>query len=296
MSAVNLAQLIEDTDWLVSPPTVVEHINTLLKHEQVHWNEIARIVEREPAVAARILRVVNSPLYGLKVPVTSIPQALVYMGTLAVTSITTAVSIFSQLLAESQPEAVPYLERFWWHSTCTAFVARALAEQLERSLADQVFTAALLHDVGKLLMIQLALPQYRELEQQILSGAPEQEAERAIMGMTHEEAGHLLAQRWKLPEPLPSVIRFHSAPQMLQRFQTQAAVTRIADLLCEVWGAGIGEGISKVVLAEEPSWKLLAEKFPELEQIDLAAFTLNLEQRFREAATMLHAMLDASAG
>lgn len=284
-------QTVATTDWLVAPPRVVAALLKFLESEHSHWQEITRIIESEPALASRILKLVNSPFYGLQVPITSIAQALVFLGSIAVTSVAMAVGIFSRMMLKSRPEAVEQLQRFWWHSACTAFVAKALARQLEPSLADQIFTAGLLHDIGKLLMIQLALEQYKELEGRLQAGETETAAEQAIFGTTHEEAGELLARRWHFPEVLQTVIRYHTHPEQAPRFQTQVCVVRIADLLCELWGAGIGEGIQRVLLTQEPAWQLLSQKFPELSSTDIAAFTLNMESHFHDAATMLQTLV-----
>lgn len=293
MESLPFLERVQATDWLMAPPKVATQLSKFLESERAHWQEIAQLIEAEPAIAARILKLVNSPFYGLQVPVTSIPQALVFLGSIAVSSIAMAVVVFSRMMLKSQPEAVEQLQRFWWHSACTAFVAKALMRSLEPSLIEQAFTAGLLHDIGKLLMIQLALPQYRELEQRLAAGEAEHDAERALFGTTHEEAGALLAQRWHFPEVLQTVIRYHSQPQEAPEFQTQAAVVRIADLLCELWGAGIGEGIQRLILAEEPAWGLLASRFPEFSSMDVAAFTLNVEQHFYDAATMLQTLVSS---
>ncbi len=291
--AGNFLQSVQNTDWLMAPPRIVARLMQLLENERAHWQEISQIIEAEPAIASRILKLVNSPFYGLQVPINSIPQALVFLGSVAVSSIAVAVGIFSRMMLKSRPEAAEQLQRFWWHSACTAFVAKALARQIDPGLADQIFTAALLHDIGKLLMIQLALPQYKELEQRLLLGETESEAEQAIFGTTHEEAGELLAQRWYFPDSIRTVIRYHSTPQEAPRFQTQVCVVRIADLLCELWDAGIGESIQRLLLSEEPAWCILTEKFPELSGMDIATFTLNMEHHFHDAAAMLQTLISS---
>lgn len=288
----NFLQTVQNTEWLIAPPRVVTRLMELLNSEHAHWQEVAQTIETEPAIASRILKLVNSPFYGLQVPISSIPQALVFLGSVAVTSIAAAVGIFSRMMLKSNPEAAGQLQRFWWHSACTAFVAKAFARQLDPSLADQIFTAALLHDIGKLLMIQLALPQYKELEQLLLLGEPELAAERAVFGTTHEEAGELLAERWHFPPPICTVIRYHSTPHEAPRFHTHVCVVRIADLLCELWGADLGEGIQRVLLTEQPAWHMLMEKFPELSGIDVATFTLNMEQHFHDAAALLQTLVN----
>ncbi|MDW7996268.1 MAG: HDOD domain-containing protein [Bacteroidota bacterium] len=275
----------------MAPPRVVVHLNKLLENERAHWQEVAQIIETEPAVAARILKLVNSPFYGLQVPISSIQQALVFLGSIAVTSIAVAVGIFTRMMLKSQPEAAEQLQRFWWHSACTALVAKALARQIEVSMAEQVFTAGLLHDIGKLIVIQASLLHFRELERRIQAGEAEHAAERALLGATHEEIGDVLAQRWYFPESIRAVVRYHSAPHEAPRFQTQASIVRIADLLCELWGAGIGEGIQRLLLSEEPAWRILEEKFPDLSNMDIAAFTLNMEEHFHDAATMLQTLV-----
>lgn len=282
---------VRATDWLITPPKVAMQLSKFLESERAHWQEIAQLIEAEPAIAARILKLVNSPFYGLQVPITSIPQALVFLGSIAVSSIAMAVVLFSRMMLKSQPEAVEQLQRFWWHSACTAFVAKALMRSLEPSFVEPAFTAGLLHDIGKLLMIQLALPQYQELEHRLAAGEPEQSAERSLFGTTHEEAGLLLAHHWHFPEVIQTVIRYHSQPQQAPEFSVQVAVVRIADLLCELWGAGIGERVQRLILTEEPAWHLLGARFPEFSSMDVAAFTLNMEQHFYDAATMLQTLV-----
>lgn len=278
---------VHNTDWLIAPPVIVERLIRLLEDEHAHWQEIARVIEAEPAIASRILKLVNSPFYGLPVSISSIQQALVFLGSTAVSSVAMAVGIFSRMMLKSQPEAVEQLQRFWWHSACTAFVAKGLARYVEPALIDQIFTAGLLHDIGKLVMIQVALPRYRELEHLLQDGQEEHAAERSLFGTTHEEVGDLIASRWRFPDNIRMAIRHHSAPEQAPRSQLQVSVVRIADLLCELWGAGVGEQAQRLLLTEEPAWRILASYAPELSKVDIAAFTLNMEQHFYDAATML---------
>jgi HD-like signal output (HDOD) protein len=282
-----LDRLLETQEFATLPP-VAARVLHLLEYENVDIRDISRVIETDASLTLKLLRVANSPLYATRSEVNTVHQAIINLGLNRLTNIVLGVSIFSKFLLASQQVSPKTIEKFWFHSSCAGMVAKSLAVKLKRFYKEYEFIGGLLHEIGKLAMIQFDSAKYLEVIKLVdKEGYEDIEAEKKIFEVTHYEVGEAIAKLWKLPAEMTEVIGNHHTPGNSQSFKELVSVVRFADLLAEVWDAGFYEGLKILDLQSSEPWQILTSLIPELTEMDLEAFTFELEQDFKNSILFL---------
>jgi len=294
-AAMSLINSIIETQEFATLPPVASKLLRMLENDEVDIRDVSQVIETDAALTLKLLRVANSPIFATRTEINSIQQAIVILGLNRLTNIVLGVSIFSRFLMSSQKHVADIMKKFWWHSSCTGIVAKALTTKTNLFFKENEFIGGLLHDIGKLAMLQYDVPKYEKLITLIKEkGISDSEAEKEIYGIDHLEVGAQIAKLWKLPEELSTIISNHNTPALLESNKELVAVVRIADLLCEMWGADIDEGCREVNIANEECWQILCSSYPELTDMDMESFTFDLEEQFKKSTIFLNIMLQNS--
>ena len=172
------------------------------------------IISADQAIAAKVLRVVNSAYYGVQGRVSSVGQAVVILGTKQVKNLVLSAAAMSTMQASSSSHT-DALRSFWVHSYATAAAAQLVAKIKDLPTVDveTVFVGGLLHDVGRLFL----LTHFPDLYDKALARAGEaggglEEIERLMFGAGHSEIGAAVAAKWSLPDQLIEIVRDHEGP------------------------------------------------------------------------------------
>lgn len=193
-----------------SLPTLYEEVTAALRTENPSFTQIAKIISKDVGMAAKILQLANSAFMGTSGRVSSLVQALTLIGTETVRTLVLSVHVFSQFDGRAQVAAV--LPALWEHSIAVSSLAQRIAgaENCPKALVEESFTAGLLHDIGKVVLLS-ELPRK---SQQIFENKAESEKdlEREKLGCTHAEVGAYLMSIWGLPLPLVHAVAFHHRP------------------------------------------------------------------------------------
>ncbi len=286
-------KLLETHEFATLPP-VASRVLTLLEDDEIDIRDLSSIIETDASLTLKLLQVANSPLYASRQEITSIHQAIINLGLNRLTNIVIGVSIFSNFLVSSQKHAKNLMEKFWWHSSCTGTVAKSLTSKISKGFKEMEFIGGLLHKIGKLSMIQYDSEQYYEVIKLITADEyTDVDAEKKIFGIDHVEVGTEIAKIWRLPEELKMVISYYTYPSQAPKYKELVSVVRLSDLLSELWGAGFFEGIEKLELKQEESWQVLCDYYPELKELDVEAFTYQLEEEFKNAADFLNILVSS---
>jgi HD-like signal output (HDOD) protein len=194
---------------LPSAPRVVTEIWRVLGDEDASARTLSSVVERDPALSARILRLANSAYFGLPRPVKDVRTACVVLGFNTIESLAVGVTAL-EALSRSVDSAFD-LDAFWSHSVATALAAERLARRLGIPETGTAFCGGIVHDVGKLVLATLAPPRYRRVVAATETGSL---AEREVSeyGADHADVGGWLADRWRFPSELAEAVRGHHAP------------------------------------------------------------------------------------
>ena len=293
---MSLLDTIGGAKEVATLPTVATKVLALLEGETADVREITQVIETDVSLTLKILQMANSPLYAVRSSVTSLNQAVLSLGLNRIANIVLSVSIFSKFMMLSRGQSAQYMEAFWHHSSSTGMAAKSLATKIKRTFRDVEFIGGLLHDIGKMAMIHFDPERYEQSVKLITeTHCSDLEAEMEIFGVDHATTGELIARLWKLPKELQTIIGHHHHPENLTDARELTAVVRIADMLCEMWGAGVGEGIEEVKLMEEPSWQVLCDAIPDLRGLDIEVFTFELEDEFNRASSFLKLITNDAA-
>lgn len=235
-------------------------LQRMLADNDFSINEVADVVCQDQALAGRMLRMANSPLYVGRAKAATIKEAITRLGAQQVINITFAASQ-AAVHDSRDPRLSGYFEELWLHSHGSALGSRQLALQSGmHDLADQLYLAGLLHDVGKLFLL-------RGLEQLFAGNdgkaVPDQIMISALLETYHTAQGYRLVSHWDFPELYCEVVRDHHAEQIDPQNRAMAIV-RFANRACH----GIGLGMKK-----EPELDLLT--LPEADMLAISESQVN---------------------
>ena len=197
---------------LISLPEVYLRLKSILDDPDFAMAEVAVAISQDPAVTLRLLRMVNSSLYGFTAKVETVSRAITLLGTQQIHDLVLATSVGQAFKGMSSN--VMDMHRFWRRSVYCAVATSQLAAQAGDCEKEQIFIAGLLHDIGHLIMYQ-AIP---NLSQQAILAARESNeplytVERDRIGFDYAETGAKLMQQWSLPESLRETTMFHVEPE-----------------------------------------------------------------------------------
>lgn len=214
---MTLEQLAQHMERLADMSPVRSQLLQCLTQDDPDLSKLVQWVEKDPVIAARILRVANSPFFGLTHEVDSIAHAVSLVGLRSLQSMALAVAVMEQF-RPTDPRLLSAHQEHWRHSVAVAVCTQALARRARMAM-DTAFSAGLLHDMGHLVMLSIDPHRFDEVQvrmQQTGNGAEPPSitalklaAERTVWGFDHCQVGDLLAQRWQLPASLRRCMALH---------------------------------------------------------------------------------------
>lgn len=213
-ASADLEELIDSTVTIPTIPTTLLEINRVIASEDGSASEAATIIEKDPAIAAKVLRLVNSSFYALRNPVSAIGLACSMVGLKVIRNIVVQASVLENL-SDAPGDASLDPTWLWDHSFKTAYAARRLAKTADHGVdmdPDDFYTAGLVHDVGKIVLLQQQPEDFsKALQLSNNSGVTSAQAEDEIFGFSHADIVGLLAQRWKLSPRIQEAVTYHHA-------------------------------------------------------------------------------------
>jgi putative nucleotidyltransferase with HDIG domain len=230
-------KLLSSIRSLPSMPVVMVEVSKLLSNPLTSAADLGKVISTDQGLVAKILAVANSPLYGIPRRVSTIEFAIVILGFDHIKNIVMALSMieaFKRDDGKNWDNAA-----YWIHSLMTASAAKRIADELRYQKTGEVFTAGLLHDLG-ISIIQ----RYFNSEFNAICGLVDLQemrylkAEEQTLGLTHQEIGQLLANRWNLPESLGETIANHHCPSSLGDNKVLASIVHLADYMTQRLGIG----------------------------------------------------------
>lgn len=214
---MTLEQLAQRLDRLADMSPVRSQLLQCLTEEDPDLAQLVQWVEKDPVIAARVLRVANSPFFGLTHEVDSIAHAVSLVGLRSLQSMALAVAVMEQFKPTDAKLQSAHQEH-WRHSVAVAVCTQALARRA-RIAVDTAFSAGLLHDLGHLVMLSIDPQRHDEVQNRMRQADTSDgsrsitqiklEAEQAVWGFDHCQVGEMIAQRWQLPASLRRCMALH---------------------------------------------------------------------------------------
>lgn len=272
----DLKKIIMDTKTLPTLPSVIHKLNSLSDNDKSSVQEMARIVSSDQVLSARILRLANSPSYGFY-RVSTISNAMILLGVNVVKSLALSSSIFAIMEKDSVG--------LWEHSLGVGVAANLIARKLGLPECEEIATAGLLHDIGKVIIKLKCSDAEKDIHDLVNTRQIYViEAEKEILDTEHAEVGAWLSKSWFLPDKLSEPIAFHHDVVKSESHRLKTSVVHIADVLIKASGFG-NSGDRFVPAIQSIAWEtlnlnetILAELVDEVEDklVEVKNFSLEM--------------------
>jgi putative nucleotidyltransferase with HDIG domain len=253
-----LKRYISTIGDLPSVPALVGDVMKLVEDPNASTEDLRRVIDRDPAVAARILKVANSSLYGFSRAIETLSHAIALLGFRTVRNLVMAASLRQTFKQFGLTEKL-----LWEHATLAGIVALRLAAHPRIAHdREEAFTAGLLHDLGKIAFNNSSREQYTRVVARVYNeGLSFVAAEREEFGFDHAELGACVADKWRLAESLITAIRYHHSPEALEKLDERqrrlTALTTLTTSACTRLGVGRRAPVEALVLSALPAWRAL---------------------------------------
>lgn len=236
-------EIISKMKSLPSMSGIAAKVLKLLDDPKSNAGEVERLLKQDPSLTANLLKLTNSAYFGIPSKIGSVRQAVVLMGWKKISKLVMAACVNAitdrQILGYDLPRGM-----LWQHSIAVSVTAEGLMRELKIAESDEIFTAALLHDLGKLILGGFVEEELEEIEKVAARGAPFQMAEQEVLGTDHAEIGGLMLESWSFPTELVSAVRWHHDPDAAPQTSSMTDIVHVANVLCLMIGIGIGvEGL-----------------------------------------------------
>jgi len=220
----SLEKLIERSGKLGSLPAIVYKVFGEMDDPKSTATKIGKVINDDPALTARLLKLVNSPFYGFTAKVDTVYRAVALIGHKELRSVVVAASAIN--VFDGIPSELVSMKDFWKRSLSTAVTARVLAAFKRESQIERFFIAGLLHDIGSLLLyLKMPDEMSQALQLQKNDRLELAKAEKEIMGFDHTEVGGGLLKKWNLPEQICAAVLHQLEPQQAPEKLQNAAWT-----------------------------------------------------------------------
>jgi putative nucleotidyltransferase with HDIG domain len=264
--SANLKLITENITSLPTLPTVITKISHLLQDPRTSADEIGKAITTDQALASKVLKLVNSAFYGFPGRINTITHALVILGFSTVKNIVLTASIFDAFGGKGDSQAFN-IQNFWLHSIGVGATAKTIAQKIGFKLQEECFLGGLIHDIGKIILSQYDKGNMGKLMRTISQkNCLFIDAEKEVIGTTHEELGGWLTAKWNLPKDLAAVVEHHHFPPAAKEHFLMASIVHVSDIFIRALNIGSG-GDNKIPKINQQAWNQLNIKDSEIPQL-----------------------------
>jgi len=240
-------------------PTVLDEVTQLLEDEQASPEQIAKVISCDQVLSAKVLKMVNSPIYGFPRRINTVQHALVLLGLNVIRGLIISTSVF-EIMTES-------MVGLWEHSVGCAMACNHIAKNLDLKDPEEYAVTGLLHDLGKV-VFSVQLPETKQSLEERVKGEDLSflQAEKQELGFGHDRINAWLADHWNLPLNIREGLAYHHRPLSAQYYPVVAHVVHVGDFLARVLEIGSG-GDDRLPRLERGSLQALGLKFSRLAKV-----------------------------
>lgn len=269
MTAPSLPESLQRTlrriPSLPTLPVIVDRLNALMLNPRTTAKQVGQLIASDPALSAKILKIVNSSFYGFPTRITTVTHAIVILGFNTVKSVVLSSTVFDVFKGEGDERF--RREAFWKHSIGCGAACRVIAREVGFSALEDFFIAGLLHDVGKIVLDQYLHDDFRRILQTVHDkDCLFVEAEREVLQTTHAEIGGWLFSNWRLSKGLIQTVAHHHNPALAADAVKVTSVIHLGDIICRALQCGSG-GDDRIPRVSPAAWEALGLSAPQLDSI-----------------------------
>lgn len=285
--------LVGAIDDLPTIPVVATQVLALLDDPEVSIEEIADLMLSDQVMTARIMKLINSPVYRPAQVVTSLKRALVYLGLNHVRELALTTSVINAFDAES---GAMELSAFWEHSFGVAMVSKVIGRKAGYQDLEKAYIAGIIHDLGEVFLSNFLSEPFAEVLEYITKHPVMlYNAEAEMLGTTHCEIGLCMARKWNFPEAYCEVIACHHTPALATFDPILCSIVNLADLFCSVRELNYGgrQWVS-FNLNDEEAWKILQHNSPSIAKMDVERFCYELDDSIPDVKNMVASIFNTT--
>jgi putative nucleotidyltransferase with HDIG domain len=251
-------------------PHVAIRLSKLISDENSAMVDFEEVIKLDPTLVLRLLKLANSPFYGLRNKVSSIPRIVVLIGTKTLRNMV-VVEALKEIFKTQGGERVFSRNKLWLHSAAVSIMAKMVAERVFQKESEDPFLCGILHDVG-IIVEDSVVPELLDevLTRFVPGGTPLIELEREIIGTEHSEVGALLAEDWKLPKVVSEAVGGHHANRRNVAPDSVGGIVQIANFMASKMNYSMLDGrmpspspeVAMHIKNNLDEYRVLAKDFP----------------------------------
>ncbi len=254
---LSLENIVARTGDLPPIPATAIKALEMTNDPQVSVRDLQTILAQDQALTARILRIANSSMYGLRREIATVSHAVAILGLDTTRSILAAAcvqQVFQTGMVRARDLGTKLLSD---HSWGAGLCSRVIAKSVRYPAHEEAFLAGLMHDIGKPVLLKNLPDRYMPIINDVYRGeATFHEAEQVVLGFSHAQVGAILAEKWNFPPQLSEAIGFHHDPGSAPKYMQLAAIISLANKVMISLGVGF-ERNSELILQEQPAAQIL---------------------------------------
>ncbi len=240
-------------------PEVLNEVTKMIEEDRFSQEEIAKVISKDQSLTAKILKMVNSPIYGFPRRISTVQHALVLLGLNVVKGLIISTTVFDMMTKA--------MKGMWEHSVGCATICSLIAKEVGFENPEEFSIAGLLHDIGKVIVAVQLPDSYEKINQLVKEkDISYREAEEEVLGFSHSRINLWISDYWNLPLNLKEGLTYHHKPVLAKHYPEFAHVVHIGDFLTKLFGIGFG-GDDQVPKLYIESLKFLKISLKKLEKI-----------------------------
>ncbi len=274
--------LDRDVTDLPAFPVVAMKVVELIGKEYANAADIAKVIESDPAITAKILRIVNSAAYGLRNRISSVKESITFLGIAAIQRLALQVTLFDQIV---RPQKTVIFDRtfFWQHCLAVAGLSMSLAEEIQYPRPEEAYVAGLLHDIGKIILDGYGCISYGDFLNNLMEpDSLKIKAERKVIGISHDDIGAYYCASWNIPDSILFAIKYHHQRfdhlNLSEENSKLIAIVSLSNFLTWTQGLGSADILRHPVLLPE------VEKYIDFNTIDFPVILNRMDQQIKQTA------------
>jgi len=275
--------ILKSIDRIPAFPATTQKVAALLRNDDYAVADVANVIKYDQAIAANILKISNSAYFGARQKIKSIQDAVVYLGQQQLIRAVQTAGV-SRYFSKGGKGYVAQSKDLWEHSVAVALMSQILSRKIQSREDPVLYTAALLHDVGKLILGEYVHESFEKIMYRVKQGKCSfLEAEEAILGINHADLGGRIATHWNFPADIRDAIAYHHRPDLLmEQDKKNAWLVYLSDQACLMMG--IDGGID--ALAHKGLEDVM--QYFNLRMIDLEKSFISLVDELERAKDLIH--------
>ncbi|MDA8429027.1 MAG: HDOD domain-containing protein [Geobacteraceae bacterium] len=285
-------QLVDKIDDLPTIPVVATQVLQLLDQPDVQIEEVADLMLSDQVMTARVMKMINSPVYKPEHEITSLKRALVFLGLRHIREVALTTSFIN---AFDENKGAMEIGAFWEHSFGVGMVSKIIAKKVGYPDLEKAYIAGIIHNLGEVFLSNFMRDEFQAVLDSIKDKPVKLvDAEIEQLGTSHCEIGLCMARKWNFPEVYCEVISLHHTPSEAVIDPVLCAIVNLSDLFCSVRELNFGgrEWIS-FNLFEEEAWQILKKQSPQFAEMDVERFCYELDDAIPDVKALVDSIFNS---